>query len=265
MKSTISFAALALVNNISAVEITRRAIPDGYHFNYDNLETSIKDTHSTAEAARQSAVNAQEAADAWRKGSTPNAGPVLALSQRRAIPDGYHFNYDNLETSIKDTHSAAEAARQSAVNAQEAADAWRKGSTPNAGPVLSLAQGVDDRDQGYYHSYSNMNNGVTTAHSSAEAARQAAVNAQEAADAWRKGSTPSAGPVYPYGLSQRRAIPDGYHFNYDNLETSIKDTHSAAEAARQSAVNAQEAADAWRKGSTPNAGPVLALSQGPSG
>jgi len=141
MKSTISFAALALVNNISAVEISRRAIPDGYHFNYDNLETSIKDTHSTAEAARQSAVNAQEAADAWRKGSTPNAGPVLALSQRRAIPDGYHFNYDNLETSIKDTHSAAEAARQSAVNAQEAADAWRKGSTPNAGPVLALSQG----------------------------------------------------------------------------------------------------------------------------
>ena len=83
MKSTISFAALALVNNISAVEISRRAIPDGYHFNYDNLETSIKDTHSTAEAARQSAVNAQEAADAWRKGSTPNAGPVLALSQAR--------------------------------------------------------------------------------------------------------------------------------------------------------------------------------------
>ena len=49
------------------------------------------------------------------------------------------------------------------------------------------------------------------------------------------------------------------------MATTVKDTHSAAEAARQSAVNAQEAADAWRKGSTPNAGPVLALSQGPSG
>ena len=100
MKSTISFAALALVNNVSAVEIERRAIPDGYHFNYDNLETSIKNTHDSAEAARNAAVAAQDAADAWRKGSTPNAGPVLALNQRRAIPDGYHFNYDNLETSI---------------------------------------------------------------------------------------------------------------------------------------------------------------------
>ena len=207
MKSTISFAALALVNNISAVEISRRAIPDGYHFNYDNLETSIKDTHSTAEAARQSAVNAQEAADAWRKGSTPNAGPVLSLAQGVDDRDqGYYHSYSNMNNGVTTAHSDAEAARQSAVNAQEAADAWRKGSTPNAGPVLSLAQGVDDRDQGYYHSYSNMNNGVTTAHSTAEAARQAAVNAQEAADAWRKGSTPSAGPVYPYGLSQRRGI-----------------------------------------------------------
>ena len=116
----------------------RKAIPDGYTFNYGNLETSIKDTHDTAEAARVAAVNAQEAADAWRKGSTPNSGPVLSLNQRRAIPDGYTFNYGNLETSIKDTHTAAEAARQAAVNAQEAADAWRKGSTPNSGPVLAL-------------------------------------------------------------------------------------------------------------------------------
>ena len=211
------------------------------------MNNGVTTAHSTAEAARQAAVNAQEAADAWRKGSTPSAGPVYpyGLSQRRAIPDGYHFNYDNLETSIKDTHSAAEAARQAAVNAQEAADAWRKGSTPNAGAVLALNQrrnpadpdnydtkfstqeaqlkdrqdkyyarvlwgnqqeeeynawrgipwtptkkdlgleslvqnkayGVDDRDQGYYHSYTNMNNGVTTAHSDAEAARQSAVNA----------------------------------------------------------------------------------------
>merc|ERR1719426_329020 len=115
MKSTISFAALALVNNISAVEIKRRAIPDGYTFNYDNLETSIKNTHDAAEAARNAAVAAQEAVDAWRKGSTPNSGPVLSLNQHRAIPDGYTFNFGNLETSIKNTHDTAEAARQAAV------------------------------------------------------------------------------------------------------------------------------------------------------
>merc|ERR1719305_1962355 len=113
MKSTISFAALALVNNISAVEINRRAIPDGYTFNFGNLKTSIKDTHDAAEAARQAAVAAQEAADAWRKGSTPNSGPVLSLNQHRAIPDGYTFNFGNLETSIKNAHDAAEAARNS--------------------------------------------------------------------------------------------------------------------------------------------------------
>jgi len=65
-----------------------------------------------------------------------------------------------MNNGVTTAHSDAEAARQSAVNAQEAADAWRKGSTPNAGPVLSLAQGVDDRDQSYYHSYSNMANGL---------------------------------------------------------------------------------------------------------
>ena len=47
------------------------------------MNNGVTTTHSDAEAARQSAVNAQEAADAWRKGSTPNAGPVLALSQAR--------------------------------------------------------------------------------------------------------------------------------------------------------------------------------------
>jgi soluble cytochrome b562 len=149
-------------------------------------------------ANQKAQVDKQAETDSWRKGFTPNSSPVLSLNQHRAVPDGYTFNYGNLETSIKDAHTAAEAARQAAVNAQEAADAWRKGSTPNSGPVLSL--------------------------------------------------------------SQHRAVPDGYTFNYGNLETSIKDAHTAAEAARQAAVNAQEAADAWRKGSTPNSGPVLSLS-----
>ena len=65
-----------------------------------------------------------------------------------------------MNNGVTTAHSDAEAARNSAVNAQEAADAWRKGSTPNAGPVLSLAQGADDRDQSYYNSYSNMANGL---------------------------------------------------------------------------------------------------------
>lgn len=74
----------------------------GYALNYDTMADAVKTAHSAAEAARQAAVNAQEAADAWRKGSTPNAGPVLSLSQARETPDGYNFNYDNLENSLRD-------------------------------------------------------------------------------------------------------------------------------------------------------------------
>jgi len=88
-------------------------------------------------ANQKAGVANEEDINAWRKGSTPNSGPVV-LSEGRAIPDGYHFNFDNLEASIKAAHDAAEAARVAAVNAQEAADAWRKGTTPNSGPVLSL-------------------------------------------------------------------------------------------------------------------------------
>ena len=165
-------------------------------------------------SSQQAAVNAQEAADAWRKGFTPNSGPVLSLNQHRAIPDGYHFNFDNLKDSIKAAHDAAEAARVAAVNAQEAADAWRKGSTPNSGPVLTLSQYRAIPD-GYTFNFGNLKDSIKAAHDAAEAARVAAVNAQEAADAWRKGSTPNSGPVLT--LSQAREIPDGYNFNFDNL------------------------------------------------
>jgi hypothetical protein len=79
-----------------------RAIPDGYHFNYGNLEASILKTHTDAEDARTAAIAKQEAADAWRDGWTANTGPVYpyGLSQRKAIPDGYTFNFGNLKDSI---------------------------------------------------------------------------------------------------------------------------------------------------------------------
>merc|ERR1719460_3503927 len=125
MKSTISFAAFALVNNISAVEIDRRAIPDGYHFNYDNLETSIKNTHDAAEAARTAAVNAQEAADAWRKGSTPNSGPVLSLTQNPADHDTYDTRFSDLATSLKDRQDKYYARVLWGNQQEEEANAWR--------------------------------------------------------------------------------------------------------------------------------------------
>ena len=183
------------------------------------MANTIKTTHNSAEMRRQDAVDAQENADAWRSGWTSSAGPVV-LSQHRAIPDGYHFNFDNLKDSITTAHTTAETARQAAVDAQENADKWRKGSTPNSGTVypygLSQRRAIPD---GYHFNYDNLETSIKNTHDSAEAARNAAVAAQDAADAWRKGSTPNAGPVL--ALNQRRAIPDGYHFNYDNLETSI--------------------------------------------
>jgi len=82
--------------------VQARENPDGYTFNYDNLENSLRDTAIAAENAREAIVNKEEAANAWRDGWTGNTGEVFpyGLVQRRAIPDGYHFNYDNLETSI---------------------------------------------------------------------------------------------------------------------------------------------------------------------
>jgi soluble cytochrome b562 len=231
-----SFAVLALVNNISASQISRKAIPDGYHFNYDNLETSIKNTHDAAEAARVAAVNAQEAADAWRKGSTPNSGPVLSLHQQRAIPDGYHFNYDNLETSIKNTHDAAEAARVAAVNAQEAADAWRKGSTPNSGPVLSLSQNPADFDT-YDTRFSDLEASLKDRQDKYYARVLWGNQQEEEYNAWRGIPwTPTKKDLGLESLAQSRAIPDGYHHNYDILEASILKAHSDAEDARTAAI-----------------------------
>ena len=90
---------------------------DNYVARVDGMKDATKSQHTAYEVNRQAAIDAQEKADAWRDGFTPNKGPVVSLSQHRAIPDGYTFNYDNLETSIKNAHDAAEAARVAAVNA----------------------------------------------------------------------------------------------------------------------------------------------------
>jgi len=95
MKST--FAAFALVSNISAVKIDRmaRANPDGYTFNNGVLADSILKTHTDAETARAAAVAAQQAADAWRNGATPNSGPVINYAQMQNPAD-----YDTYSTTL---------------------------------------------------------------------------------------------------------------------------------------------------------------------
>ena len=81
-KFTISYATLVFVG---AIKVNRSEIPDGYTVNNDKLAASIKATHTAAEAARQAAVDAQEAADAWRAGFTPSPP---AFAQVRETPDG---------------------------------------------------------------------------------------------------------------------------------------------------------------------------------
>jgi hypothetical protein len=184
------------------------------------------------------------------------------LTQTRETPDGYSFNYGNLESDLLKQQIAAEDKRTAIVDAEEAANSWRKGWTDNTGDVFpyGLVQVRSrDHDQSYKSAYDTLADSIKTTHKTAEQKRQDAVDAQENADAWRYGVTASSGPVL--SLHQRRAIPDGYTFNFDNLKDSIKTTHDTAESARQAAVSAQESADAWRKGSTPNSGPVLSLNQ----
>jgi|TARA_B110000285_G_scaffold94342_1_gene107715 hypothetical protein len=128
--------------------------------------------------AREAIINKEESANVWRDGWTENTGPVIPYSLAQGVDrrdQSFADAFDKMANTIKTTHNTAEQYRQDTVDAQENADAWRKGTTPSSGPV-SLVQGVDDRDQGYYDSYSNMANGVHTTHSNAEAFRQAVVN-----------------------------------------------------------------------------------------
>jgi len=147
---------------------------------------------------RQNVVN-EEAANVWR--GEKYVYPEVTLSQHRAIPDGYHFNFDNLETSIKNTHDSAEAARNAAVAAQDAADAWRKGSTPNAGPVLSLAQGQPGPIWTDYDKHAeDLSNTLDTHNAAWWAEHKAQIAKQKAVDAWRDGYTANTGPELPYSL-----------------------------------------------------------------
>ena len=141
----------------------------------------------------------EEALNAWR--GEKYVYPEVTLSQHRAIPDGYTFNFDNLETSIKDTHTAAEAARTAAVNAQEAADAWRKGSTPNSGPVLSLAQGQPGPNPtDYDHHFDTLSDKIAAHNAAWWKEHNDQISKQEAVDAWRKGFTANSGTEFPYSI-----------------------------------------------------------------
>jgi len=113
--------------------------------------------------------------------------------QRNAIPDGYTFNNGVLSDSIKKTHTDAEAKRASSVADQAAADAWRAGSTPNSGPVITYAQSYYPEEDvesnyflnqmraipdGYTHNNKVLSDSILDTHTNAETTRVATVDKQ---------------------------------------------------------------------------------------
>ena len=94
---------------------------------------------------------------------------------------------------------------------------------------------------GYTHNFENLKDSIKKTHTDAEMKRQDTVDAQEHADAWRAGWTPSSGPVL--SLAQGADHDQSYAEHFDKLAASMKAQSSKAEAARQDAVDAQEGAD----------------------
>jgi len=289
MKTTISLATLALVNNISAVDINRYAIPDGYTFNHDNLENSIKATHTNAEKLRTTAVADQEAADEWRKGKTPNASPVLSLSQAREGPyygssltnatfksydvdaghgDSYEDNFHNLREALKAQQDAHNVRRAALVQVREP----YYGSSLTNATLKSYDVDAGNGDA-YETNFHNLRSDLRAKQDAHLYDQQAKVADQEDADSWRKGSTPNSSPVVSlvqepyYGSSLTNATlksydvdagnGDAYETNFHNLRSDLRAKQDAHLYDQQAKVADQEDADSWRKGSTPNSSPVV--------
>jgi hypothetical protein len=77
-----------------------------------------------------------------------------------------------------------------------------------------------------------------------EAARVAAVNAQQASDVWRgQGAKIAWGPSY----AQKQGINDeSYDSHFDTLAGNIKSTHDTAQSQRKNAVSRESDSNIWR-------------------
>merc|ERR1711935_1045991 len=90
-------------------------------------------------------MGAQEAADAWRKGATPNSGPVLSLHQRQnpGSADNYADTFGGLESSLKDRQDKYYARVLWGNQQEEEANAWRGKPYP-AEAALNQRRGRPD-------------------------------------------------------------------------------------------------------------------------
>ena len=245
------------------------------------MNNGVTTAHSDAEAARNSAVNAQEAADAWRKGSTPNAGPVLALSQG---PSGKTATYDarfgDLETSLKEQQDAYTARAIWGNKQEEEANAWRgvaytptdkdlglvngDGSLVQRRALQSLVQGPSGKTATYDERLDGMSTVTGNAQDLYEGKRTWGINEQERENVWRGVHPVTQDSEWEGVQSLVQGQPGPIWTDYDKHAEDLKNTldaHNAAWWAEHKAqIAKQKAVDAWRDGYTANTGPELPYS-----
>ena len=74
---------------------------DTYGTHKDNLKAALKAQQDAHLANQKAGVANEEDINAWRKGSTPNSGPILSLNQQREIPDGYTVHFENMKADLQ--------------------------------------------------------------------------------------------------------------------------------------------------------------------
>ena len=104
-------------------------------------------------ANQQAGIADQSDTDSWRKGSTPNSGPIVlsqdpyygsslvnATFKSYDVDAGYGAPYENhfhnIRENMKSQQDAHLANQQAGIADQTDIDSWRKGSTPSSGPIV---------------------------------------------------------------------------------------------------------------------------------
>merc|ERR1712153_174226 len=132
---------------------------------------------------------------------------------------------------------------------QEQADAWRAVPyTPTQKDLGLAAVQKGANPDGYTYNNGVLSDSILKAHTDAETARQASVDAQEKSDAWRNGFTANTGPVLSLQqkYSQNPADADTYATTVNTLGDSLKERQDKYYARVLWGNESQEQADAWR-------------------
>jgi len=124
-------------------------------------------------------------------------------------------------------------------------------------PIVALNQADPD---GYTFNNGVLSASILKAHTDAETARQASVDAQEKSDAWRNGWTANTGPVLSLAQGQPGPNPTDYDYHNKVLNDKINTHNQIWWDEQKATVDSQTAVDAWRDGYTANTGPELPYS-----